>query len=230
MLVELLLGDLYGQGEVFIRQFRVDDLVAVLDQKGRLDAARDRLPAVEEEDFHLREWTYFAKSPVGVCGVNSDTDDLVGHAGVILSVGLPRTHAARRPPRMGGRPMNDNSARSVKVQVVGNQLVQEIARATQILRPSHAPIILPSDSGSPSRWSEPTSTRAEAGRWLLLTSPSLSANGPTQFGVDDLVAVPGQEGRLEPAWDRLPAVGGEDFHPVVLASFSQPDRTGRTVN
>ena len=52
VLVELGLGDLDGLGEVFVGQCRVDDLVAVLRQEGRLDAARDRLPAVEEEDFH----------------------------------------------------------------------------------------------------------------------------------------------------------------------------------
>ena len=38
--------------EVFIGQRRIDDLVAVLDQEGRLDAAWDGLPAVKEEDFH----------------------------------------------------------------------------------------------------------------------------------------------------------------------------------
>ena len=40
--------------EVLVGQLRVDDLVAVLGQEGRLDAAWDRLPAVEEEDFHRR--------------------------------------------------------------------------------------------------------------------------------------------------------------------------------
>ena len=37
-----------------------------LGQEGRLDAARDRLPAVEEEDFHRRRWTSFARSPASV--------------------------------------------------------------------------------------------------------------------------------------------------------------------
>ena len=66
MLVELVLGDPDGQDEVFIRQLRVDDLVAVLGEDGRFDAARDRLPAVEEEDFHRRVWTSFARSAVSV--------------------------------------------------------------------------------------------------------------------------------------------------------------------
>src|SRR5262245_27104929 len=48
----LSLGDPDRLGEVFVRQFRVDDLVAVLGQVARLDPARDRLPAVEEEDYH----------------------------------------------------------------------------------------------------------------------------------------------------------------------------------
>ena len=38
--------------EVLVGQLRVDDLVAVLGQEGRFDAAWDRLPAVQEEDFH----------------------------------------------------------------------------------------------------------------------------------------------------------------------------------
>jgi hypothetical protein len=52
VLVELSLGDPDRLGEVFIRQFRIDDLVAVLRQEGRLDTARDRLSAVEKEDSH----------------------------------------------------------------------------------------------------------------------------------------------------------------------------------
>jgi hypothetical protein len=52
VLVELCLGDLDDQGEVFVGQFRVDDLVAVPGQEGRLDATWDGLPAVKEEDFH----------------------------------------------------------------------------------------------------------------------------------------------------------------------------------
>src|SRR5580658_6419576 len=51
VVVELCLGDLDRLVEILIRQFRVDDLVAVLRQEGRLDAAWDGLPAVEEEDF-----------------------------------------------------------------------------------------------------------------------------------------------------------------------------------
>ena len=52
VLVELGLGDADGLGEVVVGQRRVDDLVAVVLQVGRLHAARDRVPAVEEEDLH----------------------------------------------------------------------------------------------------------------------------------------------------------------------------------
>ena len=52
VLVELLLGDADGQSEILVGQLRIDDLVAVLRQEGRFDAAWDRLPAVKEEDFH----------------------------------------------------------------------------------------------------------------------------------------------------------------------------------
>jgi hypothetical protein len=38
--------------EVFIGQPGIDDLVAVVGENGRFDASWDRLPAVEEEDFH----------------------------------------------------------------------------------------------------------------------------------------------------------------------------------
>src|SRR5262249_13357298 len=41
-----------GLLEILVRQLRVEDFVAVLGQVGRLDAAWDRLPAVEEEDSH----------------------------------------------------------------------------------------------------------------------------------------------------------------------------------
>jgi hypothetical protein len=53
VLGELDLGDLGGLPEVVVGQFRVDDLVAVLGQEGRLDAAWDRVPAVQEEDFMI---------------------------------------------------------------------------------------------------------------------------------------------------------------------------------
>src|ERR1017187_10078855 len=52
MLVELLLGDLEGSGEILVGQLRVDDFVAVLRQEGRFDASWGRLPAVEEENLH----------------------------------------------------------------------------------------------------------------------------------------------------------------------------------
>jgi hypothetical protein len=50
--VELGLGDADGFGEVLVGQGRVDDLVTVPGQERRLDAARDRPPAVQEEDSH----------------------------------------------------------------------------------------------------------------------------------------------------------------------------------
>ena len=52
MLVELGLGDADGGIEIVVGQGRVQDFVAVVLEVGRLDAARCRLPAVEEEDFH----------------------------------------------------------------------------------------------------------------------------------------------------------------------------------
>src|ERR1022692_792916 len=51
-LVELLLGDPDGQDKVIIWQLRVNDLVAVLGQERRLDAAWYRLPTMKEEDGH----------------------------------------------------------------------------------------------------------------------------------------------------------------------------------
>ena len=50
--VELGLGDADGSIEIVVGQGRVQDFVAVVLEIGRLDAARCRLPAVEEEDFH----------------------------------------------------------------------------------------------------------------------------------------------------------------------------------
>ena len=58
--VVLGLGDPDGLGEVLVGQFRVDDLVAVLGQEARLDATRDRVPAVEEENLHGRRCASFA--------------------------------------------------------------------------------------------------------------------------------------------------------------------------
>ena len=52
MPVELGLGDADGGVEIVVGQGRVQDFVAVVLEVGRLDAARCRLPAVEEEDFH----------------------------------------------------------------------------------------------------------------------------------------------------------------------------------
>jgi hypothetical protein len=53
--VELGLGGADGLVEVIVIEGRVKDLVTVLDQVGRLHAAGDRVPAVEEEDFHGSE-------------------------------------------------------------------------------------------------------------------------------------------------------------------------------
>src|SRR5262245_25227908 len=50
--VELSLGDLDGLVEILVRQFWVDDFVAVMGKERRFDAAWDRLPTVEEEDSH----------------------------------------------------------------------------------------------------------------------------------------------------------------------------------
>jgi hypothetical protein len=52
--VVLGLGDAHGSLEVVVGEGRVDDLVAVLRQLGRFHASGDRLPAVQEEDFHAR--------------------------------------------------------------------------------------------------------------------------------------------------------------------------------
>ena len=54
VLVELGLGDADGRIEIVVGQGRVQDLVAVVLEVGRLHAARCRLPAVEEEDSHGR--------------------------------------------------------------------------------------------------------------------------------------------------------------------------------
>src|SRR5262249_53571256 len=57
--------------------------------------------------------------------------------------------------------------------------------------PSHAFSIAASGSGSASRWSSPTSTSAEAGSPLFLTSSSLSANGTTSSARLCRITVPG---------------------------------------
>jgi hypothetical protein len=51
VLVELRLGDFDGLLEVLVRQFRIDDFVAVLCQVGWFDAARNRLPAGRKRIF-----------------------------------------------------------------------------------------------------------------------------------------------------------------------------------
>jgi hypothetical protein len=52
--VELGLGGADGLVEVIVIEGRVEDLVTVLDQVGRLHAAGDRMPAVEEQELHGR--------------------------------------------------------------------------------------------------------------------------------------------------------------------------------
>ena len=48
-MIELLLGDLDGLGEILVGQLQIHDGVAVLRQVRRFDAAWDRMPAVQEE-------------------------------------------------------------------------------------------------------------------------------------------------------------------------------------
>ncbi len=50
--VVLGLGDTDGLIEVVVIHARVHDLVALLGEVGRLDPARNRVPAVQEEDLH----------------------------------------------------------------------------------------------------------------------------------------------------------------------------------
>jgi hypothetical protein len=50
--VELGLGDSDGLGEVVVGQLRVENFVAVVFQLRRLHAARNRVPAVKEENLH----------------------------------------------------------------------------------------------------------------------------------------------------------------------------------
>jgi hypothetical protein len=52
VLIELGLGDPHRLLEVFVGQLGVDDGVAVSFEIGRLHAAWDRVPTVEEEDRH----------------------------------------------------------------------------------------------------------------------------------------------------------------------------------
>jgi hypothetical protein len=66
MLVELGWAILTRLAEILIPQLRVDDPVAVMGEERRFDAARNRLPAVENQDFHLRSWASVARTPVSV--------------------------------------------------------------------------------------------------------------------------------------------------------------------
>ena len=47
--------DLPCQREVIVIECRVDDIMAVILQVGRLDAARDRTPAVEENNPQIQK-------------------------------------------------------------------------------------------------------------------------------------------------------------------------------
>jgi hypothetical protein len=51
--IELGLRGPQGEIEVIVIEFGVADLAAVLLEIGRLDAARDTLPAVQKEKFHV---------------------------------------------------------------------------------------------------------------------------------------------------------------------------------
>ncbi len=52
VLIEFDLGDVNGTVEIIVGQGRIQDLVAVALEIGRLAAAWGGLPAVEEEEFH----------------------------------------------------------------------------------------------------------------------------------------------------------------------------------
>ena len=66
----LLDGDPYGLLHVIVGQRRVDDLVAVVLQVRRLYAARDGVPAVEEEDGGHANLLHKLSKVVGVSFLN----------------------------------------------------------------------------------------------------------------------------------------------------------------
>ena len=92
------------------RQGRVDDLVAVLLQVGRLDAAGDRVPAVEEEDLHLIQCRRLTDEPclplLRLCwlNVNHLKSMFVDFAATTRtrSTSELRRYLAARPERPGG--------------------------------------------------------------------------------------------------------------------------------
>src|SRR5262249_21289051 len=96
LLVELGLCDADSLVEVLVRQGRVDDFVAVVFQKRRLDAAWNRLPTVEKEDFHRRRWTSSARTP-SACRVESKAL-LVWAANQWSFYGLTACGRLTRPP------------------------------------------------------------------------------------------------------------------------------------
>ena len=52
MIVELGLSGRNRSRKIIVIQCRIDDVVIVILQVGRLDATRNRMPAVKEKDFH----------------------------------------------------------------------------------------------------------------------------------------------------------------------------------
>ena len=58
--VELGLGDPYGFLKIVVGQLGIENRVAVVLEIGRLHAARCRIRAVEEEDFHFPLYPNFS--------------------------------------------------------------------------------------------------------------------------------------------------------------------------
>jgi hypothetical protein len=85
VLIERGLGDPDGFGEVFVRQRRIDDLVAVVLQVGRLHAAWDGVPAVQKEDLHGTNVSFSLRQFGQYQG-----------AGVLTGLGLRLRHLAQR--------------------------------------------------------------------------------------------------------------------------------------
>jgi hypothetical protein len=84
MLIECSLGGRKSGGEVIVIEGRVDDFVAVLGEVRRLDAAWDRVPPVEEEDFHGVEISFSLRQFGQYHG-----------AGVLTGLGLRLRHMAQ---------------------------------------------------------------------------------------------------------------------------------------
>jgi hypothetical protein len=86
VLIELGLGDADGFRHVVVRELRIDDGVAVLGEVRRLDAAWDRLPAVQEKDFHEVEPSFSLRQFGQYHG-----------AGVLTGFGLRLRHMSQTP-------------------------------------------------------------------------------------------------------------------------------------